>query len=159
MKCSKAKALLSRYLDSELGEAQAREVESHLSMCPACRAQEASLRSALGLLGEWIEAEPRLGFEALLDRVERRRTARRPRPSWPALPVPRWATAALAAATIVGGVVAGTAHRDAVQPAEPATVEQVARAMDFQPYDVVESSLTYSLTDEGQPSAGKGEQQ
>ncbi len=39
MKCSKARKLISPYVDSELSEANKRELESHVSVCESCRSE------------------------------------------------------------------------------------------------------------------------
>jgi predicted anti-sigma-YlaC factor YlaD len=146
MRCSKARSLLTSYLDSELEERRSAEVREHVDACDACRAELAALRSVTSTLGEWAEVEPRLGFDALLARVDRRAAAK-PRFELPALPVPRWAAAMLAVASVAGGVLLGTigTGSTSVGSNKPPTAQQVAVAMDVQPHDLVEASLAYSI--------------
>lgn len=157
MRCSRAGQLLTRYLDSELGESQSAEVGAHVDACDACRAELAALRGVTDLLGEWAEVEPRLGYDALLARVDRRATAK-PRFGLPALPVPSWAAAMLAVASVAGGILLGTigTGNTSQSPGKPPTAQQVAAAMDVQPHDLVEASLAYSLGGSVHGSAGEG---
>lgn len=76
MRCFKVRALLSKYLDSELGEDLSAEVGKHLAKCFACHAEEAKLQRALDLLREWPETKPRFGYDALLARVNQKHVAR-----------------------------------------------------------------------------------
>ncbi len=146
MKCSKCKRLVSAHIDGELGEAVAREVESHLASCSECRAEAEAVRRTLDLLGEWQRAEPRLGLDALHERLEQR--ARR---AWqPLLPVPRWAAAALALASIAGGTALGGRVPQA-PPEKLPSEQQVASAVGLPQYDdLIEASLAQGI---GEPSA------
>lgn len=139
MNCARARRLISRYADSELGPDAARELEKHLAVCSGCRAEEAELRRTLALLELWPGAEPRLGFEAVLSRTSTARSA------WIAvldrLPIRGWAMAALALAAISGGSVLGVrSHQQTV--AEPPSHERVVAAMDLHSFnDLIEASL------------------
>jgi anti-sigma factor RsiW len=50
MKCTKAKSLLSQYMDSALDTAQALKMQKHLIDCGTCRSELASLRQTRSLL-------------------------------------------------------------------------------------------------------------
>ena len=144
MRCSKARKLIPRYVDSELDESTARAVCGHIEACAACRADEAELRSALSLLDEWAPADPKLGFEALLSRIDHRHR-------WPAeqtaplLGVPSWAVAALAAISIAGGAVLGVTT-PGTPPKQVISEQQVAGAIALHSFDdVVAASFAYGL--------------
>lgn len=141
MKCSKARALMCRYVDSQLDEALARAVADHLGQCPSCRAEEAAQRGLSRVLDAWPEMEPVRGFGTLAPRLEQSHTAPR---TGLVLPVPRWAAGVLAAMSIAGGVALGllTPSGDAVR--EAPTPQQVAAAMDLLPHDALEVSFAYS---------------
>lgn len=49
-KHSKLRTLLSSYLDGEVSEAEARDIERHLDTCEGCRSELESLRATVGLL-------------------------------------------------------------------------------------------------------------
>jgi len=146
MRCFRVRALLSKYLDSELGEERHDEVREHLAKCSACRAEEAALRRALDLLQEWPETEPQLGYDALLARLDQRQVARQSSVLVSKLPVPRWAAAVMVTTSIALGVALGIILPEDNTPTSPPSEQQVVSAMDLHPYDVIEASLTYSLT-------------
>jgi len=145
MKCSKVRKLVSAYLDGELGEARAREVEAHLAACSDCRAEAEAVRRTLDLLGEWRPVEPRLGLEALRERLKQRA----PRTWQPVLPIPRWAAAALALLSIWAGASLGLRVPQA-PPAKAPSEHQIASAVGLPQYDdLVEASLAHGI---GEPS-------
>ena len=152
MRCSKAGKLIPRSVDSELDESAAQAVRSHIASCAACRAEEAELRSTLGLLGEWVGADTKLGYEALLERVDQRSRGPVERRA-PLLGAPSWAVATLAAISIAGGALLGVTT--AGTPRNPApSEEQVASAIALHSFDdVVAASFAYGLeADEAQDS-------
>ena len=51
MKCTKAKSLMSQYMDSALDTAQSLKMQKHLIDCGVCRSELASLRQTRSLLG------------------------------------------------------------------------------------------------------------
>lgn len=155
MRCSRVKAQLTRYIDSELGEARARELAAHISSCEACSVEEASLRATLGLLTEWPEAEPRLGFNALLERIGSGAAVPQRRGWAPDFPVPKWAVAGLAAASIAAGGLLGTMTPASVPTAQPVTQQQVAVALDLQPHDPIEMVLVHNTASEGVTAEGE----
>jgi anti-sigma factor RsiW len=133
-------------LDSELGEEHYNELREHLAKCAACRAKEAALRRALDLLQEWPETEPRLCYDALLARLDQRQVAREGSVLVPKLPVPRWATAVMVTTSIALGFALGIIIPEGNTPTSSPSEQQVASAMDLYPYDMIEASLTYSIT-------------
>jgi len=50
MKCTKARLLLSQHLDGALETSQARKMEDHVSVCPPCQEEFATLRQTKNLL-------------------------------------------------------------------------------------------------------------
>jgi predicted anti-sigma-YlaC factor YlaD len=143
MKCSKCKRLVSAYLDRELGEAVAREVEAHLAACTGCRAEADAIRRTLNLLEDWQPIEPRLGLDALRERLKQRaRPARQP-----VLPVPRWAAAALAVLSIGVGAALGVRVPQA-PPAKAPSEQQVASAVGLPQYDdLIEASMARGINE------------
>ncbi len=79
MKCARARARLSEWLDGELEPTTAREVHSHLSACPACARHLEELRRACALLAELPRlASPEPVAARVLDRLEIEGGSRRP---------------------------------------------------------------------------------
>ena len=143
MRCSKAGKLIPRYVDSELDQSAAQELEGHLQTCPRCRAEEARLRSCLALLAQWAPVETRLGYDALLDRIQQRAAIGSKRNTAPAFGVPSWAAAGLAAISIAGGVMFGMQAPDA-QPRTVPTEQVVSSSIGLQSFDdIVEASMIY----------------
>ena len=143
MRCGKAKKLISRSLDSALSTADSASLAEHLSQCAACRAKRDSLARTLDLLDAWQPRQPKLGYDALLTRLEQRAGPVRCRTLIPGMP--RWATAGLLAASIACGVVAGLLGEQA-KPRPAPSEQEVASAMHLNAFgDVVEGSITYSV--------------
>lgn len=143
MKCSKAKKLIPRYLDSELQQAVADELQKHMSVCPDCRSEEEQLRSALTLMDQWSPVEPVGSFEGVLGRLEQPTRARMPR-----FPVPSWAAAALAVVSLATGAVLGVYTVDA-PPTQPPAQSTVLAAMDIDSFvvnDMLEASIAEGLS-------------
>jgi anti-sigma factor RsiW len=68
----KARGLGSDYIDGDLDEEAAKEVESHLAICPPCTAFFETLKATVKLLGSQRKAEAPPSFrERLRDRVQR----------------------------------------------------------------------------------------
>jgi len=148
MKCSKVRRLVAAYVDDELGEAGARAIEAHLAKCPDCRAEADAVRKTLDLLGQWQPIEPRLGLDALRERVRQRRS----RVWQPLLPIPRWAAVGLAALSIGAGASLGVRVPQA-PPQKAPSEQQVASAVGLPQYDdLVEASLAQGI-DEPSPDA------
>lgn len=143
MKCSKAKRLIPRYLDSELQQAVADELQNHLSACPNCRGEEQELRKASALLDQWTPVEPDGSFEGVLRRLEQPARARMPR-----FPVPGWAAAALAVVSLATGAVFGVYTVD-TPPAQVPAQSTVLAAMDIDSFvvnDMLEASIAEGLS-------------
>jgi len=144
MRCSKAGKLIPKYVDSELEDSLARQLRGHLETCASCAAEEAELRAALGLLAQWCSPEPKLGFEALLSRVEQAGAAAGERTA-PLLGVPSWAAAVLAAISIGAGSIIGVTTSSG-PPEETPSEQQVASAIGLSAFDdVLGASLTYGV--------------
>ena len=91
MNCERIETLLIAYLDGRVGDAERREVETHLDACAACRARAEEFRRVWGVLDEVPEVEPTLGFDARV----RQRLVAEPKPrllEW-LIPSPRLAFA------------------------------------------------------------------
>ena len=143
MRCGKAKKLIPRGLDSALSTADSASLAEHLSQCAACRAERDSLAQALDLLDAWQPGQPKLGYDALLTKLEQRAGPVRYRMLIPGMP--RWATAGLVAASIACGVVAGLSGEQP-KPRRVPSEQEVASAMHLNAFgDVVEGSITYSV--------------
>jgi len=159
MNCTGVKKHIAAYVDGELSESLANRVGGHLSECSQCRQEESALRETLGLLDVWEPVQPRLGYDAFVERVEQRSRVSASRVRQPLFPVPRWATAATLAVSIVVGGGIGMRAQSPV-PAKPATQEDVAAAMDMQPLDdVVQASLVRSIEARQSSATGEGSAQ
>ncbi len=150
MRCIRVKALLSKYLDSALGDDQSAQVREHLAECSACRIAENKLRRAVDILREWPDTEPQFGYDTLLARLNQRRVISERFVSMPKLPVSKWTAAIMATTSIALGVALGIILPESNTPTSLSLEQQVVNAMDLHPYDVVEASLAYSLNNSDQ---------
>lgn len=75
LRCAEARVLLMGYLDGEIGSGEARQVEDHMAVCPACRSEAATFRqmgaAADQLAGEEITVNTDLAWEKIYDRLAR----------------------------------------------------------------------------------------
>ncbi|MCX8053865.1 MAG: zf-HC2 domain-containing protein [Armatimonadetes bacterium] len=141
MKCSKSTRLIPAYLDGELGEKVVRLLEKHLSECSNCRAEADAFRQTLVLLNEWSSVQPRLGIEALRERLKQR-AGRVPQSI---LPVPRWAAATLAVMSIMVGAALGLRVEE-LPATRPLSEQQIASAVGLPQYDdLIEESLAHGI--------------
>lgn len=104
MNCRKVIRQLPAYLDHELSEADAKELQGHLEVCVFCSTELASLQAASKMLDTWQNVPPRRCYvHAVINqiRVEEQGALHRSR-IWSLVWKPRWAAGALrAAATII----------------------------------------------------------
>ena len=108
MNCKKCQKHLPVWLDGELPEELAGQVEQHLGSCPECAAQRALLQRSLASLDALELLEPSAGFDAAFARklVEAKRAKRleqeaAPRRSWLQIwRLPVFATAGACAALL-----------------------------------------------------------
>lgn len=158
MRCSEAEKLISSYIDGELDEQCSRELAGHIGQCSACAAHESQLRETTAVLASWPDIEPCLGFDALQARIEQGISQRKALLDLRGVPMPRWASAALAVASVAVGIVLGFATSNPI-PAEAPTEQQVVSALGLHPYDdILEASITYAVEDNKSGTA-KGEAQ
>ena len=75
-------ALLGAYLDGELGNPQARRVETHLADCESCSAELASLRTLSALLQESPSPKAPTAPERFVSQVGLRLPRRPAQPAW-----------------------------------------------------------------------------
>jgi anti-sigma factor RsiW len=101
MKCKNAERLLSRYLDHELDQGRARQLEDHLAQCANCRQELADLASATDRLRA-LDAPGPSPFLATRVMAEVRLARRRHRPAWA-----RLVATAAAVLLVAGGAFAG----------------------------------------------------
>lgn len=153
MRCSKARKLIDRYVDSALPRSAAAELEAHLRLCEACRADEERARGVLRRLEDWPAVEPAMGFEALWERIESRRTIAHRAPGQTRA-APSWAAAVLAIAGIAVGTSLGMLTPGS-EPAQPPTEQQVASAIGLNSFaDSIEASFVHGMetgeSEEGQ---------
>ncbi len=75
LKCADARVLLMGFIDGELSADEARQVEDHLAVCPACRGELASYqqlgRAADSLATEAPLVNTDLAWERIYDRITR----------------------------------------------------------------------------------------
>jgi len=105
-RCPDTRAALGEYVEGELSQLDSRRIEGHLSLCAACRREEARFRAAIGALRTPREPAPHqdlyAGFSAKLARYERRPTIRQSQL--------RWAAACGLAIVVMGGASAAYIH-------------------------------------------------
>ena len=114
--CASAKGLLSPFLDRELAQADAGQVESHLQDCGPCRGELESLKSVCALVSALPKRALPGGF---LARLSARRAAPPPKP----LPAPPRRGLAFAAAALVIGLIGVGASRLGTPPGAPLQTE------------------------------------
>lgn len=151
MKCSKAKRLISAYVDSELPDRIASELAAHLAVCKGCCDCERSLRRTADLMDQWQCVQPIGEFEGVMRRVEQPYAGH-----VFLLPLPGWAAAALAAFSLATGVVVGLNARQEAPPTPP-TQASVMAAMgldSFATNDLLEASIHEGVAS-GVAAAGK----
>lgn len=151
MNCRTAEKLISAHLDKELSSRQEAQLELHLAACPACRAKEASVRSAMQIVGEWPGVEPRLGYGDLQARLAASRKPAGDIGSRWRLPVPAWTAALLAVISVAVGGAAGVRTQELATTPRPSE-QQVLTAMDigaFQAGDVIEASVHTAVDSSG----------
>jgi anti-sigma factor RsiW len=98
-------AALVGYLYDECAADERRAVEAHLTICAACAAEAAALRSTRLQLTSWTPPESELGFQIV--------RAQKPEPgrlAWWTQPLPAWAQAAAAVLLFGAGVWLGVAQ-------------------------------------------------
>jgi len=93
MSCNRIESKILGYVDGRLKASEAREVETHLETCAACRLRVSEFRAVSSLLDELPQIEPSPAFDA---RVRARVAAEPAKQSWWAwlAPSPRVAFAA-----------------------------------------------------------------
>lgn len=139
MRCGKARKLIVRGAESA-------ELADHLAQCVRCRAEAEALARVDDLLDTWQQANPKLGYDALLRMLVQRPAARRQTLLHPALPA--WATAGLVAASIAVGIAAGVST-ELPKPELVPSEQEVMAAMDLKTFgDIVEGSLTYGVDED-----------
>ena len=154
MRCSKARKLIEKYVDSELDDVLVHELRDHLSLCAACAGEESRARSMLGVLDQWSAVEPDLGFETLLSRVQHSNEQVHGQAAR-SFGVPSWAAAALATVSIGAGVIAGMSAQQDIPAARP-TEEQVATAIGLKSFDdMLGASLVYGIEDAANGEEGE----
>src|SRR5687768_4076125 len=110
-RCEDRDALVA-YLYDECDPAERAAIAAHVSHCPACAEEIASLRATRTQLAAWMPPAASLGFQ-ITGANERREplafTARAPQGGrWWREPLPAWAQAAAAAVIFAAGLTAGT---------------------------------------------------
>lgn len=146
MRCSEVEKLLSSHIDGELDAMRSCELREHIEGCAECATLQHQLVDTAALLAYWPDVEPGRGFDALQWRLQNSGSDRGHRFEW-MIPTPKWASAALAVASVMVGVFLGFATTG-VAPEQPPTEEQVVSALGLQPHDdILEASISYAAED------------
>ena len=113
-------AALVGYLYDECESHERTAITAHLTVCAACAAEVAALRSTRIQLAAWSPPDAELGFlitqRQATPPLEFKREARRQRVHWFARPLPAWAQAAAATILFAVGMLLGIASRAGVPP-------------------------------------------
>jgi anti-sigma factor RsiW len=105
MKCSKARKLISPYIDGELSEGDKSKFEEHAIACESCRSEMKEIQGVHQLFVNTEKCEAPLGFHAkVMATVGTTRTGRL---FWVPIPV-RLAEAVVVLVLIAAGLVSGT---------------------------------------------------
>jgi anti-sigma factor RsiW len=122
-------AALVGYLYDECEAHERAAIAAHVTVCAACAAELAALRSTRVQLAAWSPPEAELGFlitqRQTPQPLEFKRQARSQRVHWFARPLPAWAQVAAATIVFAVGTLLGIATRGGLPPAmRAATVAQ-----------------------------------
>jgi anti-sigma factor RsiW len=142
MSCNRIESRILPYVDGRLKAREAREVETHLAACAACRLRVSEFRAVSGLLDELPQIEPSDAFDA---RVRARVAAEPVKRSWWAwlAPSPRVAFAASMLLLATVWIGSRPTHPPTNPPVDP---EQIANDLPvLENYDVL--SNFEALTD------------
>ena len=168
--CEDRDALVA-YLYDECDPADRAAIAAHVSHCPACAEEIASLRATRTQLAAWTPPAASLGFQ--ITRADQRNeplafASRAPdtlspdtslrRTSWWREPLPAWAQAAAAALIFAAGLTAGTlgsaSEREAAVASAPAGSPVAAPAqVESRQSPSVPSASAVSVADSGAPRA------
>ncbi len=143
MRCRRCRKNLSMWLDGDLPEAVAAEVQTHVEDCPGCSAAKVEILALHAVLAQMPEEQPSPGFDAaftrkLQDAKRQRRLAegrekgqKNKRSYW------RFPVLAGAAATVCGAAVVLMLIRSPELPGSPSAMELASHLEFLQNYDVV----------------------
>lgn len=138
MKCRECEKHLAAWLDRELPQMQAKEVQAHLESCPRCQRRSETLEQGMAAVDSLPQMRASAGFDAALSckLQDARRRARQQEAKRPWWRIPLFATAAVSAcaATLVAVVLFRTPPPPAQFP-EPAELSQHLEML--QDYDLV----------------------
>ena len=123
MNCSKAKKLISRFLDHELAGSKELRLREHLASCATCRAELDALTRTYEILDVLPDVQPTFTLADIRIRaVEQHCTPLRKVTIFPLIPrLPRWASALGVTASICLGTLGGLTIHIALQPVTPQT--------------------------------------
>jgi anti-sigma factor RsiW len=142
MSCNRIESKILSYLDGRLKASEARDVETHLETCAACRLRVNEFRAVSGLLEELPQIEPSPAFDA---RVRARVAAEPVKQSWWAWFAPSPRVAFAASMLLLAMVWIGSRH-PSTEPAAPVDMAQIESDMPvLENYDVL--SNFEALTD------------
>jgi anti-sigma factor RsiW len=142
MSCNRIESKILSYLDGRLKASEARDVETHLETCAACRLRVNEFRAVSGLLEELPQIEPSPAFDA---RVRARVAAEPVKQSWWAWFAPSPRVAFAASMLLLAMVWIGSRH-PSTEPAAPVDMAQIEGDMPvLENYDVL--SNFEALTD------------
>lgn len=140
MRCSKVRKLLPCYMDLELDDDLAMEVKGHLEVCESCAAELRAQEQVLKVLAVWDTPEPKRDYSDFIMSVNAEKETASQKRIIALLPVPAWAAAVLALASIVVGGISGI-NWDVPEKPVP-THKQVMAAMGLTSFnDVLDASL------------------
>lgn len=138
MRCTKAKNLIWRAVDSALSSVESEALNDHLAQCAGCRAEHESALKTMRLIDCWEAPQPVGDYNAFLMKLTQEST----KPV--GLVFRRWLAGGLAAASIVCGVAIGLmTGAPAARPVP--TEEELASAIGLHTFgDVVEGAIHYT---------------
>jgi anti-sigma factor RsiW len=142
MSCNRIETKILSYLDGRLKASEARDVETHLETCAACRLRVNEFRAVSGLLDELPQIGPSPAFDA---RVRARVAAEPVKQSWWAwfAPSPRVAFAASMLLLAMVWIGSRQSSSDPMVPVDQAQIESDMPVLEN--YDVL--SNFEALTD------------
>ncbi len=150
MRCTKAKKLIWRAVDSTLSSAESETLNDHLAQCADCRTEHESALKTMQLIDCWEAPQPVGDYNAFLMSLSQ--DSAKP----VGLVFRRWLAGGLAAASIVCGVALGLITGvPATRPAP--TEEELASAIGLHTFgDMVESAIHYTSDSAFTPESHKG---
>ncbi len=132
MSCQKVMSMLSAYIDGEVQSSDAGMIKTHLSECDSCAAEWKALQAMTGMLRTTPEAEPPAFLLAQIEAATVNRTGflTRLQRAFDCVPtMARWASAPIAAAVVLLGILFSNNGDVKIPVAAKSPTERIEKAI------------------------------